>query len=72
MAYSRWNQLGIRLQSEPRNFGASLLHLIRYHIPVDVERRLDVTVPHELLLHCDLSPHSVEPRPVNVPEAVCP
>jgi hypothetical protein len=72
MAYSRWNHLGISLQSKPRDFRTLLLHFIRHHVPVDVERGLDVTVPHQLLLHGDRGPHSIQPGAVRVPEAVCP
>jgi hypothetical protein len=50
MAYSCWNQFGIRLQGEPHNLRARLLHFIRHNVLVDVERGLDVTVSHELLL----------------------
>ena len=61
MAYSRWNHLGISFQSKPHNFSAGLRHLIRHHIPVNVQRGLDVAVPHEFLLHSDGRPHSIKP-----------
>jgi len=47
MAYSRWNHFGITFQGQFCDFRSSPLHLIRHHIPVDVERCLDITVPHE-------------------------
>lgn len=31
------------------------------NIPVNVERGLDVAVPHEFLLHSDCCPHAVKP-----------
>jgi hypothetical protein len=70
MACSRCNHFGMSLQSKPRNFRASLLHLIGHDVPVNVERGLDVTVPREFLLHCDRSPHSIQPGAVRVPEGM--
>ena len=67
MAYDRWNHPGITFQSQRSDFRSGPLHLIRHHVPADVECGLDVTVPHELLLHSDGSPHSVQPRAVRVP-----
>jgi hypothetical protein len=49
MSYSCWNHCGIN--REPNHFGACLSHLIRHHVSVNVERGLDVRVPHEFLLH---------------------
>src|SRR5579863_8135291 len=53
MSCSCWNHSGIN--REPNHFGACLSHLIRHHVSVNVERGLDVRVPHKSLLHRDRS-----------------
>jgi hypothetical protein len=72
VAYNCWNHCGIRFEGERGHFRVSLSHLIGHDLPVDVEGCLNVTVPHETLLHSDGSPNSIEPRAVRVPEAVRP
>ena len=49
-----------RVRTFPRTgLGITEELLIRYHIALNVQRGLDVTVAHELLLHRDCSPSSV-------------
>jgi hypothetical protein len=44
--------------------------LVRDHIAIDIHRRADVRVPHELLLHGYWRSHSVKPRSVAVAHRV--
>ncbi len=61
MACRRWNHFGITIERQCSYSRACTLHLIGYNVPVKVERGLNITVAHELLLHSDCSPHAVKP-----------
>jgi hypothetical protein len=72
MAYRPWNHFGIRIERQRSDFRTCTLHLIGYNVPVNVERGLNVTVPHELLLHGDCGPHTVKPRAAAMSESMRP
>ena len=43
-----------------------LRHLIRDYVAIDVQRRADVGMEHQLLLDGNRRPHSIQPRTVTV------
>src|SRR5690348_15555520 len=43
-------------------------HLVRDHVPIDIERRANVRMPHELLLYGNRSSRGVQPRTIAMAE----
>jgi hypothetical protein len=70
MAYASLQSLAQsvkRVGSVPAlNFGVRLPHLVGHNVAIDVHRRSDVAMPHQLLLNCDWSPDGIQPATVGM------
>src|SRR5713101_2952615 len=56
----------------PGNLRIRLGHLVGDHVAIHVERRANIRMPHEFLLHGNRSSRGVQPRPIAVTEGMRP
>ena len=64
------NQLSGSAQCQPHNLGVRLPHFVGHHVAIDIHRRSDVAMPHQLLLNSDWSPDGIQPATVGMPKGV--
>src|SRR5450759_4068721 len=54
----------------PGHFRVCLRHFVRDYVPIHVERRANIRMPHQLLLHGNRSSRGVQPRAIAVAEGM--